>query len=179
MYVIEVGDALKNLISEIKEIVKSSDTSSVVECLKQMAESPDEIVAAIPKSDIDEVLLYVDDDITVYRIATTPKIKYPPHEHGMVAISAIYKGTETHVFYDRDGDNVVERRHVRFQAPAVVDMTPNAVHAICNEDDEENESLHIYFGDLETQKRTLWDHDGKNPQQYIHDDYLSFSRPFD
>lgn len=179
MYEVEVGNALKNLIVELKQYVKSNNVEEVIECLDQMAKDPQEIIAAIPKIDIDEVLIYVDDDITVYRIATTPKIMYPPHEHGMVAISAIYKGMETHVFYDRDGENVIKRSNVRFKSPAVVDMTTSAVHAICNEDDEPNESLHVYFGNLETQKRTLWDLNGENPQQYIEADYLSFARPFE
>lgn len=178
MYEMEVGDALKELIEELKGFVKSNDVSGAVKCLNKMAADPDDIIAAIPKSDIDEILLYVDDVISVYRIATTPKIMYPPHQHGMIAISAIYKGTETHVFYDLDGENIVERSQVRFKSPAVVDMTVDAIHAICNEDEEPNESLHIYFGDLETQKRTLWDLDGKNPQQYVQEDYESFSRPF-
>jgi len=37
--------------------------------------------------------------------------------------------------------------------------------------------LHFYFGDLEVQKRTLWDGDGKNPQQYVQSDYDSFTKP--
>ena len=96
----------------------------------------------------------------------------------MIAVSALYKGTETHVFYNRDGENVVERNRVTFEAPAVVDLTIETVHAICTYDDEPNQGLHFYLGDLEGQKRTLWDSDGKNPQQYIHEKYLSLSRPF-
>ncbi len=179
MYLEKIGESLKQLINDVRELRVSGDLADILSCLQKMAANPDDIIKALPEFDDDEVLLYVDDDITVYRIATTTGIKYPPHEHGMIAISAIYKGTETHVFYDRDGENVVERSKVRFCSPAIVDMEPSAVHAICNEDDEPNESLHFYFGDLETQRRTLWDQNGKNPQQYIHEDYLSFSRPFD
>ncbi len=178
MYEVEVGEAFKGLIEELKQYGETDDTAGAVKCLERFVNDPADVVAAIPKSDVDEILLYVDENITVYRIATTPQILYPPHEHEMVAICAIYKGSETHVFYDPDGENVVKRSQVRFQSPAVVDLETSAIHAICNEGEEPNESLHVYFGDLETQKRTLWDQDGKNPQQYIEEDYLSFSRPF-
>lgn len=177
MYHVDVGESVKDLICQVVEHSKQDDTEGMIECLKKMTEKPEDIISSMPKFDCDEVLLYVDEKVTVYFIATTPKILYPPHEHGMLAISALYKGTETHVFYDRDGENVVERCRVDFEAPKVVDMTADTVHAICNPGDEPNESLHFYLGNLEGQKRSLWDSEGRNPQQYIQDDYLNFSKP--
>lgn len=179
MYKVEVGKAVKKLISDVVALKNNNDHNGVMERLKEMCESPNEVMEAMSHFDTDEEIIYVDDEVSVYYLATTPKILYPPHEHGMEAISAIYKGTETHIFYDRDGENVKKRSQVRFQAPAVVDMTVETVHAILNEDKEPNESLHFYFGDLVTQKRTLWDADGKNPQQYIQANYDSFERQMD
>ncbi|MDG1996390.1 MAG: hypothetical protein P8J14_07850 [Emcibacteraceae bacterium] len=182
MYKVEVGNYVKTVINDVVALKKSGEAKAIISLLNKMCESPKDVMAALPNFDkdeiTDEVLLYVDADVTVYYIATTPKIVYPPHEHAMVAISAIYKGTETHLFYDREGDNVVERSQVRFQSPAVVDMAVETVHAILNEDAEPNESLHFYFGNLEDQKRTLWDSDGKNPQQYVQSDYDSFAKPY-
>lgn len=179
MYKVKVGEAFKTLIENVTEYQRQDDLSGMIERLEEMTENPSSIIAAMPKFDCDEVLLYVDDNVTVYYIATTPKMIYPPHEHGMIAISALYKGTETHVFYDRDGENVKKRSEVTFEAPAVVDLTIDTVHAICTHDDEPNEGLHFYLGDLEMQKRTLWDCNGENPQQYIHENYLALSRVFD
>lgn len=177
MYHVDVGESVKELIQQVSQYIEKGDSEGMLECLSIMTEKPDKIISAMPKFDCDEVLLYVDEKVTVYYIATTPKILYPPHEHGMVAVSALYRGKETHVFYDRDGENVVERSRVEFLAPTVLDMTIDTVHAICNSDEVPNESLHFYLGNLEGQKRTLWDCDGRNPQQYIHEDYLSFSKP--
>jgi len=177
MYHVEVGDGVKDLITKVTEYLEHQDVEGMIQCLKKMTDKPEDIISSMPKFDCDEVLLYVDEKVTVYFIATTPKILYPPHEHGMVAISALYKGIETHVFYDRGGDNVIERCREEFEAPKVVDMTVDTVHAICNPGDEPNESLHFYLGNLEGQKRKLWDGEGRNPQQYIHEDYLSFSKP--
>jgi predicted metal-dependent enzyme (double-stranded beta helix superfamily) len=131
----------------------------------------------MPNFDCEEALLFADDELTVYYIATPPGILYPPHEHRMGAISALYSGTETHVFYDRVGENIKERTRITATAPAVVDMEIDVVHAICTSDAVPNEGLHFYFGDLEVQSRTMWNVAGDNPRQYANDDYLRSARP--
>ena len=108
MYYVDVGKGVKELICRVTEHLEQDDIDGMIECLKKMTERPDDIISSMPKFDCDEVLLYGNEKVTVYFIATTPKILYPPHEHGMVAVSALYKGTETHVFYDRNGENVVD-----------------------------------------------------------------------
>lgn len=180
MYKVNVGQPLKKIITDVIDLNERDDFEGVLSYLTNITENPGDVIASMPKFDCEEVLLYVDEDVTVYYIATTPNILYPPHEHGMVAISALYKGTETHVFYDRfienDMECVTERSRVTFEAPAVVDMDANVVHAICTSDNQPNEGLHFYFGDLEGQQRKLWDISGDNPRQYIHEDYLKSSR---
>ena len=176
MYKVEVGEALKTLINDVVKYQSHNALDGMIKCLREMTEFPSSIMTAMPRFDSDEVLLYVDNNITVYYISTTPNIIYPPHEHCMPAISALYKGTETHVFYDRDGENLIKREELTFKAPSVVDLTTDAIHAICTYDDEPNEGLHFYLGELEAQKRTLWDCSGKNPQQYIHEDYYALSK---
>ncbi len=178
MYKVDVGVPLRQLVSDIIECRKNGDMQGILNLLDQMTQDPGAIMDAMPNFDTDEVLLYVDDDVTVYYVATTPNIQYPPHEHGMIAISALYKGTETHIFYDPDGENVKERSRVTFEAPAVIDMDIDCMHAICTGDDEPNQSLHFYLGDLETQRRRLWNIDGSDPRQYVHQDYLDSAKEF-
>ncbi len=178
MYKVEVGEAFKTLINDIVKHQRQNDFDGMVTCLREMTANPSAIMAALPSFDCDDALLYLDSHITVYYVASTPKIIYPPHEHCMPAISALYKGTETHVFYDRDGKNVIKRNEVTFEAPAVVDFAADIIHAICTYDDEPNEGLHFYFGELEAQNRTLWDCNGENPQQYNLENYRALSRNF-
>lgn len=183
MYKVNVGEPLKKVVSDVKKFKEQNDFERVLSYLNNVTENPHDVITSMPKFDCDEVLLYVDADITVYYISTTPNILYPPHEHGMEAISALYKGTETHIFYDRvfddDTETVTERSRVTFEAPAVVDMNMDVVHAICTSDDQPNEGLHFYFGDLEGQERKLWNIAGDNPRQYVHEDYLKSAREFE
>ncbi|MBT5073884.1 MAG: hypothetical protein HOJ34_11340 [Kordiimonadaceae bacterium] len=176
-YEVEVGDAVKDLIETVRRLYVENSIDAAVDHLKEAVANPAAIISDMPDFDCDEVLLYLDDHVTAYYIATTPQILYPPHEHGMIAVSAIYGGAETHIFYDRDGDDVVERSQVTFDAPNVVDLDVNAVHAISNLGERPNQTIHFYFGDLEMAKRHVWDMDGKNPRQYVHENYLNLSRP--
>lgn len=177
MYKVEVGKSVKELIETVRKLYLEKNLADAVEHLKEAVACPEAIISDMPDFDCDEVLLYVDEDVTVYYIATTQQILYPPHEHAMIAVSAIYGGAETHIFYDRDGDDVVERSQVTFEAPDVVDLSVDAVHAISNLGDRPNQTIHFYFGNLEMAKRHVWDMDGKNPRQYVHENYLNLSRP--
>ena len=177
MYKIELGVALKKVIGQVRELHNENELKAIISLLNKMTKEPEAIIEAMPNFDCEEVLLYADNDLTVYYIATPPGILYPPHEHGMVAISALYRGTETHVFYERVGENIKERTRVTATAPAVVDMEIDAVHAICTSDAVPNEGLHFYLGGLETQTRTMWNISGDSPRQYVHDDYLKSARP--
>lgn len=179
MYKEELGEVVIGLINDVRKMQACGDLDGILGRLNKMTENPDAIIDAMPDFDCEEVLLYADDDMTVYYIATPPGILYPPHEHCMVAISALYKGTETHVFYDREDGNIKERTRVTVNAPAVVDLDVDAVHAICTHDPVANQGIHFYLGDLEGKKRTLWDVSGNNPRQYVHQDYLNSSRPLE
>lgn len=177
-YKVNIGDQLKKIINDVKMLHNEGDLEAILMLLQDIIKDPTDIINALPEFDCEEVLLYVDGELTVYYIATPPKILYPPHEHGMIAISALYKGTETHVFYDRDGDSIKERTRVTVSAPAVVDMKNDAVHAICTHDETPNQGLHFYLGNLEGQSRNLWDMNCDNPRQYVHSEYLKAAKSF-
>lgn len=177
MYKVEVGPSVKAVIEHVVGQYQAAGMEAVVTYLNDVVKSPQELKKDMPEFDCDEVLLYVDDNVTAYYIATTPGINYPPHEHSMEAVAAVYGGAETHDFFDRDGDNVKWRAQVSFPAPSVIDLKTDAVHSICNLGDKPNETLHFYFGDLESAKRNMWDMEGKNAQQYDHETYLSFATP--
>ncbi len=176
-YKLDIGNSLKEIINDVKRLQNQGDLEAILVFLQNAIKQPENIINALPEFDCEEVLLYVDQGLTVYYIATPPGILYPPHEHGMVAISALYKGTETHVFYDRDGEDIIERTRVTVRSPAIVDMEIDAIHAICTHDDVPNQGIHFYLGDLESKSRYLWDITGDNPRQYIHSDYLKAARP--
>src|SRR5687768_11986023 len=53
--------------------------------------------------DDDEMLLACSPQLTVYHIALSPRTHYPPHDHRMPAMIALYQGSETSFSYRRNG----------------------------------------------------------------------------
>ena len=68
MYKVEVGEALKTLINDVVKYQSHNDLDGMIKCLREMTEFPSSIMTAMPRFDSDEVLLYVDNNITVYYI---------------------------------------------------------------------------------------------------------------
>ena len=58
--------------------------------------------------DDDEMLLASSPELTVYHIALSPRVHYPPHEHRVPAMIGLYQGTETSFSYRRDGRALVQ-----------------------------------------------------------------------
>ncbi len=172
-----LGTGLVGLIADIKQQQAKGDLRGIVNRLDTFVRSPGKVERSLPQLSSDETLLYNDEHITVYHISTPPGIFYPAHEHDMISITCIYGGQETHVFYEPANDALKHLGEVTFTAPVVVDMHADAVHAICNRGKEPTRTLHFYLGDLENQKRRMWDADGENPRQYVHKDYLDLARP--
>jgi len=117
--------------------------------------------------DDDEMLLVASPQLTVYHIALSPRIHYPPHDHRMPAMIALYQGSETSLAYRRNGRGLVlEKRHDH-AAPCVAAMPADAIHSVVNLGDARSAAIHVYFGDLTTVERSIWDAD------------LREERPFD
>jgi predicted metal-dependent enzyme (double-stranded beta helix superfamily) len=62
--------------------------------------------------DSDEMLLASSPELTIYHIALSPRIHYPPHDHRVPAIIGLYQGAETSFSYQRDGRALLRgKRH--------------------------------------------------------------------
>src|SRR4030095_8784521 len=55
------------------------------------------------EQDDDEKLLISTAQLTVYHIALSPRVHYPPHEHRVPAMIGLYHGMETSFSYRRNG----------------------------------------------------------------------------
>ena len=49
MYKVEVGEAVKELIEDVKDYQKQDDLDGMIERLKKMTENPSAIIAAMPR----------------------------------------------------------------------------------------------------------------------------------
>jgi predicted metal-dependent enzyme (double-stranded beta helix superfamily) len=115
----------------------------------------------------DEVLLASSAELTVYHITLSPRIHYPPHDHRMPAMIALYHGVETSFYYRRNGRALVREKRHDYTAPCVATLPAGAIHSVVNLGEVRSAAIHVYFGDLTAVERSIWDAD------------LSEERPFD
>jgi predicted metal-dependent enzyme (double-stranded beta helix superfamily) len=117
--------------------------------------------------DGDELLLAAAPEMTVYHITLSPRIHYPPHDHRMPAMIALYQGTETSFSYRRIGRSLERVQRHDYAAPCIATLPADAIHSVVNMGAARSAAIHVYFGDLTAAERSIWDRD------------LREERPFD
>jgi predicted metal-dependent enzyme (double-stranded beta helix superfamily) len=117
--------------------------------------------------DEDEVLLTSSPGMTVYHITLSPRIHYPPHDHRMPAMIALYRGTETSFSYRRIGRALELVGQHDYAAPCIAELPDDVIHSVVNMGTARSAAIHVYFGDLKKAARSIWDCD------------LREERPFD
>jgi predicted metal-dependent enzyme (double-stranded beta helix superfamily) len=109
--------------------------------------------------DDDELLLASSPDLTVYHIALSPRVHYPPHEHRVPAMIGLYHGTETSFSYRRNGTALVQTERHDHAAPCVAALPADVIHSVVNMGSARSAAIHVYFGDLTAVERSIWDLD--------------------
>jgi len=117
--------------------------------------------------DDDELLLASSPQLTVYHIALSPRVHYPPHEHRVPAMIGLYQGNETSFSYRRDGRALVQTERHDHTAPRVAALPADVIHSVVNMGRARSAAIHVYFGNLTAVERSIWDLD------------LCEERPFD
>jgi predicted metal-dependent enzyme (double-stranded beta helix superfamily) len=126
--------------------------------------------------DEDELLLAASPQLTVYHIALSPRIHYPPHDHRVPAMIALYRGSETSFSYRRDGSALVRTGRHDYAAPSVATLPDDAIHSVVNMGDERSAAIHVYFGDLAAVRRSIWDADLREERRFDNRFYFEEAR---
>jgi predicted metal-dependent enzyme (double-stranded beta helix superfamily) len=105
----------------------------------------------------DELLVHASPALTIYHITLTPGVSYPPHDHRMPAMIALYDGVETSCSYRRSGPGLELVQTHDYRAPCVEALPADAIHSVLNPGTVRSAAIHVYFGDLTSMKRSVWD----------------------
>jgi predicted metal-dependent enzyme (double-stranded beta helix superfamily) len=124
--------------------------------------------------DGDEMLLSFSRDLTIYHIALSPHVHYPPHEHRIPALIALYHGTETSFSYERSGKTLVRAQRHDYTAPFVASLPADVIHSVVNPGDAPSAAIHVYLGDLTTVERSIWNANLREEQRF--DDHFYFEQ---
>ena len=126
--------------------------------------------------DGDEMLLGSSPELTVYHIALSPRIHYPPHDHRVPAMIALYQGAETSFSYRRNGRALVRAERHDHAAPCVAALPADAIHSVVNLGDVRSAAIHVYFGDLTAVERSIWDADLREERRFDNRFYFEQAR---
>ena len=126
--------------------------------------------------DDDELLLLSSPQLTVYHIALSPRIHYPPHEHRVPAMIGLYQGTETSFSYRRDGKALVQAERHDHAAPCVAALPADVIHSVVNLGDARSAAIHVYFGELTGVERSIWDLDLREERRFDNRFYFEQAR---
>jgi predicted metal-dependent enzyme (double-stranded beta helix superfamily) len=126
--------------------------------------------------DDDELLLASSPELTVYHIALSPRIHYPPHEHRVPAMIGLYQGTETSFAYRRDGRALLQTERHDHAAPCIAALPADVIHSVVNMGSARSAAIHVYFGDLTAVERSIWDLDLRGERRFDNRFYFEQAR---
>jgi predicted metal-dependent enzyme (double-stranded beta helix superfamily) len=133
--------------------------------------------ASRPAADGDESLLVAGECLTVYHIALSPGLHYPPHDHRIPSLIGVYAGAETQFVYRRAGDRIALVRRFEIAAPSVRWLAPQVIHSVANVGRLRSGAVHVYLGDLTRQPRSRWSADLRDERPFHAREYFAAARP--
>lgn len=146
-------DAARNAASE------PGANLAVRDVLRQWTADPDAILRATPDDGEDEVLLFEDETVSVWRCLFRPHVVMPPHEHRLDVHIATYAGAEKNILFERR-DGKLQFHSTNIVEPGdILSLNEDCIHAVTAEGDRPSQALHVYMGPLMQLDRGLFDWD--------------------
>ena len=136
---------------------RTSPSSAIREVMQEAVSDPAPLLAATPTDGEDEIRLFEDDDLSIWRCRFQPEVFMPPHEHLVEVHIAGYDGGERNILYRATEDGLEFDRTKTVQPGEVFTLDRTAIHAVTGADQKASLALHVYMGPLTRLKRSLFD----------------------
>jgi len=127
-------------------------------------------------TDMSELLIFRSDDLLIHRVALDPHWKSLPHDHRIWGFVGIYQGEEANTFYKEEGEALEQIDSRSMKAGEVLAMDPDTIHSIANPMETTTIGIHVYLGDLQKQKRCLWNPFTHEKEDFELDRFFSYER---
>lgn len=168
----------EGFVADVRKAAQDSDKNAAVRTvLAQYVANPEPIIAAAPEDGDDEIMLFEDQDLSIWWCRFQPHVVMPPHEHKLTVHIAAYAGGEKNILFKR-GDGALEhdQTHV-VKAGEVFTMDVDGIHAVSSDSDAPSFALHVYMGPLTTLKRDLFSWDTGEPVAFSMENFDALKRP--
>jgi predicted metal-dependent enzyme (double-stranded beta helix superfamily) len=154
----------------------TKDIDQMIGLLQAELDHPDELTERFREIDEEEALLFHSSSITIVHVSLSPNVEFPPHDHNMPALIGIYRGQERHRWYRQSGEQLEEVGSQLFSAGEIVQSRTDSIHSVSNIGTSRSAALHIYFGDLLAQARSVWNPDTSERVPYSDAMYFRWAR---
>lgn len=158
--------------------VSDKPTLRIRTLMQKTLETPEALVADNPlEENVNEVVLFEDDTVSVWVCRFDPYTVVPPHEHKMNAFIGVFKGREKHHFFKNDTNGLKYKSTQIIDAGQMTSIGTGGLHAVVAEGEEDCYSLHVYTGPLSKIKRSLFDWDTGQALEFTDENYHRLKRP--
>ena len=154
----QTTNALDTLIANLITASQGDEAlADIKSILASFVEDPKNAKENVPDYEEDDVILYEDDNISIWFCRFQPNLTVPPHDHQMAATIAVYSGIERNNFYERSGDQLTPSEQVDLEAGHVIQIAPDEVHGVTCASQDPSCAIHVYLGNLTSVERSLFD----------------------
>jgi predicted metal-dependent enzyme (double-stranded beta helix superfamily) len=167
----------ETFVEDVRKAAASSMPNEEIRLvLERYVADPEPIIAATEVDGEDEIMLYQDEQGSIWRCRFQPHVTMPPHEHRLKVHIAAYSGGEKNILFKRDGGQLQHERTHIVKAGEVFTLEDNGIHAVVGDGDEPSLALHVYMGPLTTLKRDLFDWASGEPLEFSMENFDRMKR---
>ncbi len=169
---------LKQLVLDLRAAATRKDASEQIRFLLEKAvQDPDLTSRGMPDFENDDTILFEDDSISVWHCRFQPGRTVPAHDHQMQATIAVYHGAERNDFFEKLPSGELKRSEsIEVAAGDVLQIEPDAVHAVGCASPEPCCGIHVYQGNLTQVERSLFDTDRDLAMPFSEENYARLTR---
>lgn len=170
--------AFEQFVSAVREAAAGESANEAVRAiLSGCVADPEPINALTPEGGDDEVMLFEDETVSIWRCRFQPQVLMPPHEHLLDVHIAGYAGGEKNILFQRRNGGLVHDRSVVVHPGDVISLDEDCIHAVTAEGDTPSLTLHVYMGPLMKLTRDLFDWDSGDRIDFTMENFDRMKRP--
>lgn len=147
-----------DFVAQVRAAASGPDANTAVQALLQTCVSnPEPLIASTPSDGEDEINLYEDEEVSIWRCRFQPHVVMPPHEHKLPVHIAVYSGGEKNILFRPQNGELTHESTTVVKPGEVLSLDETCIHAVTADGDSPSLALHVYMGPLMKLERDLFD----------------------
>lgn len=166
-----------DFVSQIRDAASADNPSEAVYNTLYLTLSDQELLEdGLPRQDVDEILLFEDDTVSIWSCMFDPQFIMPAHEHRMEVHIGVVSGFEKNIMFQQQ-QNSLQHTETKIVSPGeILTIHKDAIHAVSAHGDTPSHALHVYMGPLSKIKRDLFDWDTGGTVTFSMDNFENMKR---